>query len=115
MRLWRRAATPETGDYRYLSLDEQDDMIVATMMAQERDLFIHELNLERFRTIAASALPPMPLRENVESQIPVLESRIIETRAIIAALEPQMPPPERAHAAWARLRAAVAPRRKAPE
>jgi hypothetical protein len=93
----------EQAAYRFLTRDEQDDMIVATMRAQELDLFTHRVNLERYRAIAASRLRDTQLRRNVEQEIPVLVARIEDVEAIIAAVEAQMPPPARAAAAFERL------------
>ena len=90
--------------YRHLSLDERDDMLVATLQAQERDLFTHIINLERFEAIAAAGTAS-PFTTRIAEEIPVVRSRIAEVSAIIAALEPQMPPKERADAAAARLKA----------
>ena len=91
--------------YRHLSLDERDDMLVATMVAQERDLFMHIVNLERFEAIIAAAGTASPFTTRIAEEIPVVRSRIAEVSAIIAALEPQMPPEARADAAAARLKA----------
>ena len=90
--------------YRHLSLDERDDMLVATMQAQERDLFTHTINLERFEAIAAAGAAS-PFTTRIAAEIPVVRSRIAEVSAIIAALEPQMPPKARADTAAARLKA----------
>ena len=92
-------------EYRHLSLDERDEMLVATMQAQERDLFMHTVNLERFEAIIAAAGTASPFTERIAGEIPVLRSRIVEVTAIIAALEPQMPPQARAAAAASRLKA----------
>ena len=92
-------------EYKHLSLNERDDMLVATMVAQERDLFMHIVNLERFEAIIAAAGTASPFTTRIAEEIPVVRSRIAEVSAIIAALEPQMPPPLRADAAAARLKA----------
>ena len=90
-------------EYKYLSLDERDDMLVATMQAQERDLFMHTINLERFEAIIAAEASPFTTR--IAEEIPILKSRIAEVSVIIAALEPQMPPKARADMSAARLKA----------
>lgn len=77
--------------YRTLDEDTRNEMLVQTLMAQESDLYMHTINLERFEALAKDESTPAELKERVTNEIPVLKSRIAEVEGIIKHLEPQLP------------------------
>ena len=94
---------PRERTYKMLSQDERDEMLAQTLLAQERDAFMHGVNLERFDTIIADPLTPDYFREHVTSLRNETASRIAEVDATIRALEPQLPDATRLEAAKVRI------------
>jgi hypothetical protein len=88
--------------YKILSQDEQDEIIVSFMQAQERDEFTHKINLERFDRMLEN-LPEGEWRSRVAKLRTDTAQRLEEVRSIIAATEPQLPPDERVQKAKTRL------------
>ena len=86
-----------------LNEEEQDDIIVSFMQAQERDKFCHELNLSRYEAMLTTEL-----RDDFRNKITQLKdetlSRLEEVDAIIAATRAQIPNSSRINAAKTRLR-----------
>ena len=90
--------------YEVLSQEDQDDIIVAFMLAQERDEFCHSINLERFDKILQD-LPEGPWRDRITQLRDETKQRLIEVRSIIEATKGQLPPTPRLQAAISRIRA----------
>lgn len=88
--------------YLVLSQDEQDDMLVETLMNQERDHYSHTVNLERYTSLLA-ALPDGAFKARIQNLRDETQSRLGEVNAIVEALTPQLPPPARITAAAQRL------------
>ena len=88
--------------YQLLTQEEQDEIVAAFLKAQERNLFTHRLNLQRFEAM----LPDLPAGE-FKDQIKRLRdqtlSRITEVEEIIAKTLPQAPPKARLEAAIQRV------------
>jgi hypothetical protein len=93
-------------DYSILSQDEQDDIVVDFMHAQERDKFCHELNLDRYDTILKAA-EDGPWKKRVEDLRKETISRLAEVNSIIGATRKQLPPDARINAAKSRLNKAA--------
>lgn len=77
---------------------EKDKTIVQYMQAQQRDLHIHNVNLERYNTMLET-LPEGKYKDRIVKLKAETEERIEEVSAIVAATEPQMPSQERIDAA----------------
>jgi hypothetical protein len=88
--------------YRVLSQDEQDEIIVAFMQAQERDLYCHQLNLARYNQML-SKLPDGEWKSQIIKLRDETAKRLDEVQSIIAATESQLPPAEQIEAAKTRL------------
>jgi hypothetical protein len=88
--------------YNVLSQDEQDEIIVAFMQAQERDLFCHQLNLERYNRMLET-LADGEFKSHITKLRDETAKRLAEVQAIIAATECQLPPQERIEAAKTRI------------
>ena len=93
---------PRTYQFKLLSQQEQDEMLAVTLLAQERDLYAHLLNLDRFNEMLQT-LPAGEFRDRITQLRDETQSRIAEVSSIIEALEPQLPPPARLATAKARL------------
>ncbi|HUV56508.1 MAG TPA: hypothetical protein VMV84_04675 [Dehalococcoidales bacterium] len=89
-------------DYNVLSQEEQDEIIVSFMQAQERDDFCHQLNLSRYETMLKT-LPEGDWKSRVAKLRAETVQRLAEVRSIIAATEPQLPSAERLAVAKNRL------------
>ena len=89
-------------DFKVLTEEEQDEIIVEFLEAQERDLFSHTINLDRFERMLRK-LPNGPWRERIEELKRQTQERLMEVASIIEATLPQLPPPERIRAAKQRL------------
>ena len=90
--------------YDVLSQDEQDDIVVAFMLAQERDQFCHQLNLTRYETMLIT-LPDSKWKQRVGELRAETLVRLNEVSSIIAATKPQLPPTARLSAAVSRSKA----------
>jgi len=91
-------------DYQFLSQEEQDEIIVEYLKAQERDHFCHRINLERFDAMLQS-LPEGEFKNHIVNLREETAKRLIEVNSIIGATKRQLPPQERLDAAKARLAA----------
>ena len=80
--------------FRVLSQEEQDDMIIQTLHAQERDLFMHTVNKERYEELVKTLPEGNELRVKLEKEVAVVASRIEEVEKIIEAIEKQLPSQE---------------------
>ena len=93
--------------------EEKEDMLIQTLRGQEMDLYIHNLNKERFQDIVASLPEDNEFRKKLESEILVIDSRLAEVNAVITALDKQLPEGINVAVVMARLKAkeeAVTPR-----
>ena len=93
---------PENYEYRLLTQEEQDEIIAVYLKAQERDLFTHKLNLQRFEAMLPS-LPNGEFKQRIQQLRNETIERIAEVEAIIEKTLPQAPPVERMQAAIARV------------
>lgn len=89
--------------YQLLTQDEQDDMLAQTLLAQERDLFMHTVNRERYQAIIEDQQTPAEFLERVITLRNETDGRLAEVGAIVRALNLQLPPPERLEAARTRI------------
>lgn len=80
--------------YEFLSQEERDEILVGYFLAQERDLFCHRTNLERFDAMLKK-LEPGPWRDRITQLREETLQRIKEVESLIEATRPQLPPPER--------------------
>jgi hypothetical protein len=96
--------TQPTDEFLLLSQEERDEMLAATLLAQERDLFMHRANKERFRRILANGARG-EFRRRIEDLLSQTEERISEVTQIIEALKPELPPAQRLRAAHERIKA----------
>ncbi|MCX7800087.1 MAG: hypothetical protein N2109_07065 [Fimbriimonadales bacterium] len=90
--------------YRVLSQEEMDDIVVEFFAAQERDMFCHELNKQRYEEML-KVLPEGEYRQRVARLLAETNERMAEVEAIIAKTEPQLPPTARVQAAAQRIKA----------
>ena len=98
-------------NYSLLDADEQDDLVVEFMRAQQRDHHSHTINLARYNTMLAGALPPA-FRQRIEELRAETLERLAEVGAIMSATE--LPPDARRTAALARIKTREAAREAAP-
>lgn len=106
---------PLPNDYQYqlLTQDEQDEIVATFLKAQERDLFTHKLNLQRFEAMLPS-LPAGEFKDQIRRLRNETIARIGEVEAIIEKTLPQAPPVARMQAAIARAEQRAA-RQAAPK
>lgn len=90
--------------FQALEQDEQDDMLVQTLIAQERDLFAFSVNAERFTELLKILPSDCSLAKKLKKQLPQTLERINEVEAIILSLEQQLPSKERIEKAKVRLK-----------
>nr|WP_297805374.1 hypothetical protein [Tepidiforma sp.] len=81
-----------------------DDIVVEFLKAQERDLFVHNLNRKRFENMLQT-LPPGEFRQRIQQLKAETEQRISEVDTIIRATANQLPPQTRLQAAAQRIAA----------
>ena len=74
-----------------ITAEEKEDMLIQTLRAQEMDLYIHNLNKERYQDIVKNLPADNDFRKNLEKEILVIDSRLEEVNATVAALDKQMP------------------------
>ncbi len=90
--------------YEILSQEEQDEIIVSYLHAQERDEFCHQLNMARFDAMLPS-LPAGKFKERIAQLRNDTQERLVEVTGIKTATLAQLPPKERVDAAKARIAA----------
>jgi len=90
--------------YLALSEAEQHDMIVQTFLAQERDLFMYSLNVQRYETILTTLDEP-EYREHLLALLATERAALVRQTHIVAATRQQLPEPGALQAALLRLRA----------
>jgi len=91
-------------NYQVLEQDEQDDIIVSFMLAQERDKFCHELNLTRYNKILAAA-EEGAWKKRISHLKGETVMRLAEVDSIIEAAKSELPSPARLNAAKGRVKA----------
>ena len=91
-------------EFKVLTQEEMDDALVEFFEAQERDLFLHTINLERFERMLQT-LPEGPWKGRIVELKRQTEERKEEVESIIDATLPQLPPLDRIQAAKQRLSA----------
>lgn len=94
-------------EYLTLTEDEQHDMLVATLAAQERDHWMHTVNAARFTAILADPGLTPHFRQRMKELLAQTQDRIQEVTQILDKLRPQLPPPAQITAAHQRLQAAA--------
>jgi len=89
--------------FKVISADEQDDIVVGFMLAQERDVFCHDLNQTRY-TALLTTLPAGPFREKIQGLLDSTIARKAEVEAIIAETDKQLPSVGRMNASILRVK-----------
>lgn len=88
--------------YKTLTDNQQDEILVSTLAAQEVDLFSHETSITRYETMLKT-LPEGKFRIRIENLLKETKSRRDEVQAIIDATIPQLPSDQRVMSAVGRL------------
>jgi hypothetical protein len=81
--------------FRTLTTKEKDKMIVAFLKSQETDLYLAEINRERYVKLLDEKNISKDLREKTEKLLISSEESIKNTKAILKATESQIPSEER--------------------
>lgn len=89
--------------FTLLSQDEQDDLVMSFMLAQERDQFAHELNQARYDAMLAT-IPDGAWKQRIKELRDQTAARLEEVNSIVEATKPQLPPQARRGAAMRRLK-----------
>jgi len=77
--------------YKTITAEEKEDMLIQTLKAQEMDLYIHSLNKERYQDMVTTLPVDNAFRQKLESEILVIDSRLLEVNTAITSLEKQIP------------------------
>lgn len=88
-----------------LTQDEQDEILVDYLRAQERDLFTHGINVERFEAILTTQIADADWEAKLIGLRDEGMSRIREVQGIIDATVPQLPSQARIDVALAAIKA----------
>jgi len=88
-----------------ITAEEKEEMLIQTLRSQEMDLYLHNLNKERYQDIVASLPADNAFRIRLESEILVIDSRLVEVNSTITALDKQIPTKTDVVAVLARLKA----------
>ncbi|MDD3474320.1 MAG: hypothetical protein PHP08_00270 [Candidatus Dojkabacteria bacterium] len=90
--------------YKTLTQDEKDDVIVSFLHQQEIDHYCHSINKERYeKLLSDNKLPEGTFKENIQNLMKELESRITEVERIIENTKSQLPSQERIESAIVRM------------
>ena len=89
-------------EYQTLTDTEKDDHVVNFMKAQETDLYLHNINKQRYETMLQN-LPEGKWKERVQTLLDETNERIQEVSSTIEATKPQMPDQTRVDSALARI------------
>jgi len=81
-------------EFKTLTQDDQDLIIVQTLKAQEQDLFCHQINKSRYEAMLPS-LPEGEFKERIGRLLLETNSRLEEVSAILEAVKVQAPSQER--------------------
>lgn len=95
-------------EYLTLTEDEQHDMLVQTLAAQERDHWMHTINAERFAAILADPSLTPHFRKRMGELHSQTRDRIQEVTQILEKLRAQLPPDEKIREVHLRLQARAA-------
>ena len=96
-------------DYHLLSIEEQHDMLVRTLIAQERDHYVHTMNQERYEFMLAEAdaeQKDSPWYQQIAKLLSDTKDRKHEVSTIISALKKQLPNKDLVMRAAGRIRLA---------
>lgn len=94
----------ENTNYKTLTQDEMDDIIVSFLHQQELELFCHSINLERYTNmIKDENLPEGNFKDNLKKLKKELETRITEVKGIVENTKSQLPSEERIKASLIRI------------
>ena len=74
-----------------ITAEEKEDMLIQTLRGQEMDLYIHNINKQRFQDMVIALPADNAFRIKLESEILVIDSRLAEVNAVITALDKQIP------------------------
>ena len=91
-------------DYKALTKEEQDEITVAFLHAQEKDHFCYTINRERYAEILTLATPG-PFCDRIKGLLAETDSRLYEVIHIIEATAKQLPDKAGIDAAMARIKA----------
>lgn len=89
-------------NYKTITQDEKDEILTGTLMSQERDLYIHNINKERYESMLQN-LPAGEFKARIERLLAETNMRIVEINSILAALTPQLPSDEKINQAVSRI------------
>jgi len=89
-------------DYKTLKQEEMDDAVISFYKAQEMDLYLHNINKQRYEAMLET-LPEGKFRDRVQGLLDETNSRIAEVEAILVATVPQLPQKEAIASSLARL------------
>lgn len=90
-------------EYKVLSQDDRDDMIVHFYHSQESDLFLHRINLERYDKMLKGSLEDK-FRERITELVRQEKAALANVVAIMKATEGQLPTQERITASMLRYK-----------
>lgn len=89
-------------NYVLLTEEEKDDITVSFLKSQERDMYCHEVNIERYNTMLPT-LPEGDFKKRIQHLLNDENKRKTEIESIIVATVPKLPSKERVAAAKIRL------------
>lgn len=75
--------------YQVLTKDQQDEILVQFLEAQERDHFCHTINAERYQNIL-SANPPKVFADRIQGLLNETNTRLVEVEHIITQTNAQI-------------------------
>lgn len=93
---------PKTYKFKVLDPAEQDDTIVATLLAQERDLHAFLADKARLERMLANGITGA-WRTQIERRLQEVNERIEQVVSIIEAMQEELPPSNRLQAAKQRI------------
>lgn len=76
--------------YKTLTESEQDDLIVQTYKSNEKDLFVHLINKDRFEDMLQT-LGESDFKTRIEKLLIDTNSRIIEVQSVLDSTDKQLP------------------------
>lgn len=76
--------------FKTLTQEEMDDMLVSTLKAQEVDLYIHTVNKQRYEEMLKT-MEEGEFKSRVQHLLQETDTRITEVNTILNALEKQLP------------------------
>ena len=76
--------------YQALSVEDQEEILVNYLLAQERDHYCHTVNCERFQEMLKTMAADDPFRPRIEQLCAETISRLAEVDAILVQTDPQV-------------------------